>query len=186
MNPYPYKKNNKIGNGFTLIELVIVTLLIAVLSGVLLGVLNIGGLRAKARDNQRIADLEKIQSGLELYLSDNRNYPPSSGGGWENISAVSPNSLETALVSDYINSIPTDPSSSSISSSPCSNPNVQRYNYVSDGSRYMLAAMMEEAGSADMSKCEDLPNAAAGALCAEEMCCSSYGTSGYCYGVQNP
>lgn len=131
-------------------------MLIMVLSGVVLTVLNPSGIRSKARDNQRIADLKKIQSALELYFSDNRAYPPS-GAGWTTARGV------TALGS-YVSPIPTDPQANSIYN-PC-NADTRNYMYRTNGSRYILTTNMEIAANADSSKCtSDLVGCTAAANC---------------------
>jgi prepilin-type N-terminal cleavage/methylation domain-containing protein len=60
-------------SGFTLIELLIAIVVIAILSGLVLGSLQ--GTQAKARDNERAADIDNIRSKLEQYYSDNGGYP---------------------------------------------------------------------------------------------------------------
>lgn len=133
--------------GFTLVELLIVIVVIAVLSGVILGVLNTGGIRQKARDSQRVSDLKKIQSALELYFADMRAYP--TGSGWTNAST----SLST-LAPNYISTLPTDPAPAGSSSTPC-NGTTYRYFYISNGtgSAYYMAANMEVATDAAPSSC---------------------------------
>lgn len=101
------KKNSTIYNlrsiiynrkGFTLIELLVVIAIISVLAGLL--VANFVGVRLRGRDAQRKSDLRQIQSALELYRSDNDNYPdtlPSCG------------SALTAGPVTYMQKIPCDP-----------------------------------------------------------------------------
>lgn len=60
-------------SGFTLIELLIVIAIIGIIST--LAVVALGNVRAKARDSKRVADLKQIGTALELYYSDNGNYP---------------------------------------------------------------------------------------------------------------
>lgn len=116
--------------GFTLIELLIVISLIGILSGVVVGVINVSGLRAKARDSIRTTDLDKIKVSLELYYTDNRSFPTTG-----NLSTLSPT---------YMANIPTDPVTGT------------DYCYASNGDRYILAASMEVASSAAKSPCTDL------------------------------
>lgn len=63
--------------GFTLIELLVAISIMAILSAI--AVVSYSGITAKARDSQRIKDLEAIKQGLELYRSDIRNYPTMAG-----------------------------------------------------------------------------------------------------------
>lgn len=143
--------------GFTIVELLVVVLIIGVLAGVLLQVMNPAGIRGKARDSQRTADLGTIQTALELYFSDNRNYPTM------NCTVVNgSNALATALEGGgYLNDTPEDPD----------------YRYRSNGGDYVLTAKMEVTTSATESPCTSLNNWSS----------LSCGTAdSYCYGVENP
>lgn len=61
--------------GFTLIELLIVIAVIGILVG--FAVVNLIGVRQRARDGDRKADLKVIQSAIELYRADQNSYPLS-------------------------------------------------------------------------------------------------------------
>lgn len=167
--------------GFTIIELLIVILVIGVLSGVLLGVVNSGGLRAKGRDAQRKADLSKLQTALELYFADNRIYPGSMGpDDWERV--INLTTLYWQLeFGGYIERLPPDPSGTTpMQNSPCDFGNEYRYNYRSrsSGSGYELTAIMEVPSSADDSPCP--------ADGTQIGCAADYGTEGRCYIVRSP
>lgn len=54
--------------GFTLIELLIVIAVLAILTTVVVVVLNPAQMLAEARDSQRLSDLSSIQSAISLYL----------------------------------------------------------------------------------------------------------------------
>ena len=140
--------------GFTLIELLVVVLLIGVLSGIALSVIDPRGIRAKARDAQRIGDLKTIQVALETYYSDNRAYPSAA-----NYTVVS--SALSALIPDYINELPSDPLGGSVSET-CDSYSVTSYAYYykSDGNTYTLLSILEIAtsGSDDTSYCETVTN----------------------------
>jgi len=56
--------------GFTLIELLIVIAIVAILSTVVVLVLNPAQLLAQARDSNRISDLNTLKSAMLLYLND--------------------------------------------------------------------------------------------------------------------
>jgi prepilin-type N-terminal cleavage/methylation domain-containing protein len=55
--------------GFTLIELLIVIAILAILTTTVVLVLNPAGMLAKARDSQRMADLDSLRSAINLYLA---------------------------------------------------------------------------------------------------------------------
>lgn len=77
-------------NGFSLIELLVVISIIAVLSALLMA--NFMGARERARDAQKISDLESIKTALRMYYNDNQFYP-------SDFRVIAP---------DYIGSISTD------------------------------------------------------------------------------
>ena len=77
--------------GFSLVELLVVISIIAVLTSVL--VANFMGMRERARDAQKIQDLNAIKSALRMYYNDKQSYPLTSV------------SLTTALVPTYIASV---------------------------------------------------------------------------------
>lgn len=164
---------------FTLVEILIVVGVIVILSGLLLRNLNVRGLKAKARDAQRISDLKKIQTALELYFSDNRAYPINTSS-WTNAST-----FLTALTSGaapYISSLPVDPvNTGNAALTPCSDTLIHRYFYrtTPSGNRYVLAANMEVASSATSSSCNTVPNCSQGVV-------SQCNCAGACYAVQNP
>lgn len=150
--------------GFTLVELLIVISLLAIMTGVILGVLNPAGLRAKARDSQRRSDLEKIRSALELYFADNRGYPIAAN--WTSIASVS------GLSPTYVSALPTDPSG--VSGSVCTSSAWRGYAYYSDGNTYNLASSMEIADSGNTACASFSPS------------CNVSTGNYFCYGVSSP
>lgn len=77
--------------GFTIVELLVVIVVIAIL--VALTLPNLFGLQRRARDDTRKNDLKNIQQALETYYNDNNAYPDAVAD----------------LVTEYINAIPADP-----------------------------------------------------------------------------
>jgi prepilin-type N-terminal cleavage/methylation domain-containing protein len=169
------KQDNKLSMaGFTLIELLVVILILSTLSGIILTVLNSTGVQGKARDSQRMGDLKRIQTALELMYSDTRSYPIQAD--W----AAADTALSTPL-SSYLNPIPTDPIFLT-GVDPCSGDSM-KYMYRSTGSRYIIAARMEVATSDDSGRCNSLPNWDHASFSPAN--CALPATVN-CYGVQNP
>lgn len=71
-------KKNILQSGFTLIELLVVVAIIGVLTAVLL--VNLVGIRERAADTKKKADLNQMKSSLRLYYNDAQSYPDASGG----------------------------------------------------------------------------------------------------------
>lgn len=113
----------KTKKGFTLIELIVSIVIVALLSVV--AMVNFSGTRAKARDSRRVADLEKIRMALEMARQLGTTYP------------LTLNVLPTMGV---IESIPQNPKGIGYSygRSPTSN------------YRYGLGTSMEDLGSTNM------------------------------------
>lgn len=86
--------------GFTLIELLIVVAIIGILATFLM--VNFIGVRQRARDAQRKADLRQIQAALELYRADNSQYPDQA-------SVVCGGPISSAGGTTYMKSVPCDP-----------------------------------------------------------------------------
>lgn len=98
-------KNSKFKKGFTLIELLVVIAIIGILATFI--VASFASAQARGRDARRKADLEAIQTALELFKSDSRGaafYPVGPEGA----------TLIGALTPAYIKIVPTDPSDTSI------------------------------------------------------------------------
>ena len=174
---YQSAQTSNKSRGYTLIELLIVILIIATLSGIILGVVNSIGIRSKGIDGQRATDLKKIQTALEVYFADNNSYP-STGGTWEQVNAGS--ALHSGLTPDYLNVIPTDPGNELGGNiNPCGTPEFNRYNYNTSatGGSYVLTAVMEIDSSNDGFECASLQNWAS-------LGCNPPVSN--CYGVENP
>lgn len=65
--------------GFTLIEIMVVALIIALLASVV--IVNVNRARMKGRDAKRISDLNTVASALAVYYADNHEYPNFSATG---------------------------------------------------------------------------------------------------------
>jgi len=60
-------------NGFTIVELLIVIVVIAILAAI--SVIAYNGIQSRARDNDRINDMNVIKKSLALFYIDNGYYP---------------------------------------------------------------------------------------------------------------
>jgi prepilin-type N-terminal cleavage/methylation domain-containing protein len=161
-------KKNRLGGGFTLLELLIAISIIAVLTSISLFALNKA--RQQTRDARRKSDLETIRSALEIYKADCNFYPnqssfPNANGELNGNSA--PCTIGAANV--YLKSRPADPNSGSNyvyvpAPSGCSATGTCR--------SYTLWARLENPPSSLPSYCSSPPS------------CGSVGSCNYC--VTNP
>lgn len=172
-----YKKQK----GFTLVEMIIVTVIIGILAGIVITVINIPRVQAKSRDSKRVGDLKMIQSALELYFADNREYPGELS--WTLLGTTH------AALTNYISKIPLDPRNGTNSNIQCygdMGTNAYGYYYRSQTSgKYILGGIMEimdtvaekrSCTSADTSNCGDIaPDPIYGCV-----------SNNRCYCVQNP
>lgn len=94
----PFTRGRRNIRGFTLVELLVVIAIISVLATLLL--LQLGVARAKARDAKRIADINQVRSGLELFFDDNGSYPATMVLGGAGVGS---------LVPAYLVNLPVDP-----------------------------------------------------------------------------
>lgn len=130
------KKRNPIGSerGFTLIELLVVIAIIGLIST--LAIVALGSAREKARDQARISRLKQIQTGLEIYFTENNQYPVVANGivlGSSNASCLSPEEgfAQSGCENAIMSSIPSDPGEN-------------QFIYTSqDGSTYSIQANLE-------------------------------------------
>jgi len=70
--------------GFTLIQLLVVTAIIGLLASIVL--VSVNTARRKARDTRRLADMRTVVTALELYYDTYQAYPNSDNegcGGWD-------------------------------------------------------------------------------------------------------
>ncbi len=89
--------------GFTLLEVLVSATIIAVLTAI--GIVSYSSVNKRSRDVKRKSDLEQIRAALEMYRSDNSQYPDAGSE-----SVTSAQDLSATLVSTYIPTIPSDPS----------------------------------------------------------------------------
>jgi type II secretion system protein G len=98
--------------GFTIVELLIVIVVIAILAAISLVTYN--GVQQRARDSQRKSDISYVQKALGLYFIDNDGYPACNGGVYKGVGVgqtctLSSANLVAALVPKYVSKLPVDP-----------------------------------------------------------------------------
>lgn len=139
-----------IKRGFTLIELLIVITIIGILSALVL--VNVQGVRERARDARRKSDLVSIKSALRLYYNDAKLFPDSDNGnivGCDGIACTWGTSRFATGNTVYMNALPNDPSNSA------SNPTAAyAYHQISDDS-YILIATLENESDPDIGDSQD-------------------------------
>lgn len=123
--------------GFTLIEILVVMVIIAIL--VTLGIGGFSSSQEKGRDARRKGDLRAVAEALEVYYNDKGEYPTSDTGQIE-VNGTGGSTLvpwgtqfsdPDAASTVYMVKLPSDPSGS------------QMYFYESDGVSFQLYARLE-------------------------------------------
>lgn len=103
--------------GFTIVELLIVIVVIAILAAITIVAFN--GIQDRARDSQRVSDIKAITKALEMYYLDNDRYPAGSGSTtpfntyWSTTADSGWANLRAALVPKYMSELPSDPAATS-------------------------------------------------------------------------
>jgi general secretion pathway protein G len=152
--------------GFTIVELLVVIVVIAILAAITVVAYN--GIQVKARDSQRKQDVKTIAKALELYYIDNGQYPTIScasncsiNGSWGTSSDVGWDGLASKLIPKYISSLPKDPSNTTgsvLSESPNYSYALYTGAYCGAGTRQMyLLAYKLEAGTQEYTRIGDCP-----------------------------
>lgn len=157
--------------GFTLIELLIVIAIIGVLTTLLMT--NFVGVRQRARDAQRKADLRQLQATVQLFHTDNGRYPIRQNTYRINITECPTSESFSYNGVTYMSKVPCDPLGSESGSYNGGN---YYYYSSSDGSTYTLAACLENANDNDVNATTTAPSPSASGSC----------VSGKYYVLNNP
>jgi len=125
-------KKTLFNQGFTLIELLVVISIIGILGSIVLT--NVNTARQKARDVQRMANVNQIASAIALYQDDNEGVPPGEDG----VEYVNGNpEWIPGLVPKYISSVPSDP----VDTEP------HKFHYSRQGNNYEVISFLEQNGN---------------------------------------
>lgn len=101
------KKRRRRENGFTLVELMVVIVIIGLLATIV--ALNVLPSGDKARIEKARADISTIQAGLDLYRLQNGSYPSTSQGLQALVSAPQGADPAKYQAGGYIKKLPNDP-----------------------------------------------------------------------------
>lgn len=97
-------------DGFTLLELLIVIVIIGILAVLIIPNLVSGPQRA--RDAQRKSDLRNIKTSLETYYNDNNSYPTAGGVSCTPSASTCLGTVLTTGTTPYMKVVPADPKAS--------------------------------------------------------------------------
>lgn len=131
---YFMKKIKKVSfnRGFTLIEILVVISIIVILGSVVLVSMN--DMRVKARDVQRVANINQIANAIALYQIDSRGVPP----GENDVEYVNGNpEWIPGLAPKYMSSVPSDPVDAE----------EHKFHYSRHGNDYEVISFLEQNGN---------------------------------------
>lgn len=94
-------------NGFTLIEIIVVVIIVWILS--ISFIPKIVSVQSRARDTKRIYDIRQLSQSIYTYWMDNNTYPPKGNTGDWNRGVWHQPGFLSILLPNYIKSIPLDP-----------------------------------------------------------------------------
>lgn len=113
-------------SGFTLVEMIIVVVVIAILATIV--AVSYNGIQARSRDAQRKTDIANIMKAMELYYSDKGSYPlPTTrptgsryAGDWYTTGDASWTDVLSSLLTgtEAIDVLPSDPRVTTSSTAP--------------------------------------------------------------------
>ncbi|MDP2630205.1 MAG: type II secretion system protein, partial [Candidatus Uhrbacteria bacterium] len=118
--------------GFTLVELLVVIAIIGMMSSVVLA--SVSAVRGKARDAQRVVNVNQIANAIALYEIDSGGVPP----GVDGVEYINGNpEWIPGLVPKYIRAVPSDPLDSED----------HKFHYSRQGNDYEVISFLEQNGN---------------------------------------
>lgn len=130
-----FRRMLKRDSGFTLMELMIVMVIMAILVAIAMG--SYASSSKRGRDNRRKSDLRSLATALEAYYNDKGNYPSSNAGVMVGCGVLDSQAcawggeFKDANGTLYMVLIPSDPT------------DAYEYYYTSNGQKYMIYAKLE-------------------------------------------
>ena len=97
-------------HGFTIVELLIVIVVIAILAAISIVAYN--GSQERSINSRRLSDVRTIEKALELYKTQIGSYPTAQSnttGGWERSSINPGNFIQALKTQKIIDTVPVDP-----------------------------------------------------------------------------
>jgi general secretion pathway protein G len=136
------KRRHKGENGFTLIEIMVVILILGLLATLV--VQSLRGATDKAKRTKAMADIAEMKTALDRYYIDNGSYPTTDQGLQALVSPPGSGNIPTNYEEGgYIQKVPLD---------PWGNP----YFYQSDGSSYTLKSFGADGAEGGTGKNADI------------------------------
>jgi type II secretion system protein G len=143
--------------GFTIVELLIVIVVIGILAGLVIVTYN--GIQQKARNTERTTDISALQSHLEAYFAqnngtyptlDNLNTQPATGNWWiqDNMKGLSKEALRDPKSASY--SLASTPTTNQYAYQPTDDSGNACDNSTTNCTKYTLTAKQE--GGSDIVK----------------------------------
>ena len=125
--------------GFTLIEVLLVIVIIAILAGIVLIAVNPGRQVSQANNAQRDSNVNAILSAVHQYAIDNRGALPTNITTTAGTVSNAGINICTDLVPTYIAALPVDPTDSGASFTDCTTYNTG-YTVVKDANNRVTVA----------------------------------------------
>lgn len=134
-----FNNTSKKGNGFTLIEILVVIGLIAILAAIVLIAINPARQFAQARDTQRTNDVSAISNAIGQYIADHKGIATTTF-----VSSTDAKLFCSDLVPTYLAALPVDPRENVASMTTCPAANDTTYIVsTTTGNRLKVSAVGE-------------------------------------------